>query len=132
MAIDEDQIAEAHTYRLPSMNVYALGSQLLTPVDLISQKRRVWDFLNTQLPQGAGPIQFHSDFGDTAALMLTIASPRLSDVEIAIRAPSIQKAAEETPVAALHCFPESVSLDAVRPLSPCSFLLFPSTTVVRD
>jgi outer membrane protein TolC len=38
MAIDEDQIAEAHTYRLPSMNVYALGSQLLTSVDLIFQK----------------------------------------------------------------------------------------------
>src|SRR5499427_8560060 len=81
--------------------------------------------LNGQLPQGAGPIQFQSDFGDTAALMLTIASPRLSDVEIAIRARSIQKAVEETRasisqkptaprVAALYCFPESVSPDAVR------------------
>ena len=81
--------------------------------------------LNNQLPQGAGPIQFQSDFGDTAALMLTIASPQLSDVEIAIRAQSIQKAVEQTRtaarvkpgstrVAALYCFPESVSLDAVR------------------
>ena len=81
--------------------------------------------LNGQLPQGAGPIQFQSDFGDTAALMLTIASPRLSDVEIAIRARSIQKAIEGTRgaspskgdgqrVAALYCFPESVSADAVR------------------
>jgi len=81
--------------------------------------------LNSQLPQGAGPIQFQSDFGDTAALMLTIASPRLSDVEIAIRSRSIQKAIEETRgsisqksrdprVAALYCFPESVSPEAVR------------------
>lgn len=81
--------------------------------------------LNSQLPQGAGPIQFQSDFGDTAALMLTIASPRLSDVEIAIRARSIRKAVEEARasisqkssgprVAALYCFPESVSPDAVR------------------
>ena len=81
--------------------------------------------LSGQLPQGAGPIQFQSDFGDTAALMLTIASPRLSDVEIAIRARSIQKAVEEARatakakssdprVAALYCFPESVSPDAVR------------------
>src|SRR5215467_7145189 len=81
--------------------------------------------LNGQLPQGAGPIQFQSDFGDTAALMLTIASPRLSDVEIAIRARSIQKAVDETRqsisqkssdprVAAVYCFPESVSPDAVR------------------
>ena len=29
------------------------------------------DALNSQLPQGAGPINFQSDFGDTAALMLT-------------------------------------------------------------
>jgi 2-polyprenyl-6-methoxyphenol hydroxylase-like FAD-dependent oxidoreductase len=37
-AIDEDQVAEARTYRLSSMNVYALGSQLLTPVDFTFQK----------------------------------------------------------------------------------------------
>src|SRR5215470_17871037 len=81
--------------------------------------------LNNQLPQGAGPIQFQSDFGDTAALMLTIASRRLSGVEISIRARSVQKAVEETRaavkrnpaaprVAALFCFPESVSPDSVR------------------
>src|SRR5215467_13521523 len=81
--------------------------------------------LNNQLPQGAGPIQFQSDFGDTAALMLTIASPRLSEVEIAIRSRSVQKAVEETRagarrnakdprVAAIFCFPESVSPDSVR------------------
>jgi len=37
-AIDEEQIAEARTYRLPSLSVYALGSQLLTPVDFTFQK----------------------------------------------------------------------------------------------
>src|SRR5262250_2125600 len=81
--------------------------------------------LSDQLPQGAGPIQFQSDFGDTAALMLTIASPRISEVEIAIRARGVQKAVEESRqnisrkpneprVAALYCFPESVSPEAVR------------------
>jgi len=81
--------------------------------------------LSGQLPQGAGPIQFQSDFGDTAAMMLTIASPRLSEVEIAIRAQSIQQAVNATRnnrvpkakgarVAALYCFPESVSPDSVR------------------
>src|ERR1700745_4102330 len=39
--------------------------------------------LNSQLPQGAGPIIFQSDFGDTATLMLTVASPKADDVEIA-------------------------------------------------
>ena len=41
------------------------------------------DALNSQLPQGAGPISFQSDFGDTAALMLTVASPKVDDIEIA-------------------------------------------------
>src|SRR5882672_3211394 len=50
--------------------------------------------LNTQLPQGAGPISFQSDFGDTAALMLTIASPKADQVEINIRAQEIQSAIE--------------------------------------
>src|SRR6202171_6818632 len=48
--------------------------------------------LNSQLPQGAGPISFQSDFGDTAALMLTIASPKADSVEIDIRARGIQSA----------------------------------------
>ena len=34
--------------------------------------------LNAQLPRGAGPIQFNSNFGDTAALMLTVASPNVT------------------------------------------------------
>ena len=50
VSMDEDQIAEAHTYRLPSMNVYALGSQLLTPVDFTFQKGVFGDF------PGIGPV----------------------------------------------------------------------------
>ena len=34
--------------------------------------------------RGVGPITFVKDFGSTAALMLTVASPRVSDVEIEI------------------------------------------------
>src|SRR2546429_417193 len=48
------------------------------------------DALNSQLPRGAGPISFQSDFGDTAALMLTIASPKADSVEIDIRAREIR------------------------------------------
>jgi len=46
------------------------------------------------LPDGAGPINFIKDFGDTAALMLTVASPKASDVEIDLRAKAVQKAIE--------------------------------------
>lgn len=48
--------------------------------------------LNQNLPQGAGPIQFNSNFGDTAALMLTVASPKENEVEIALRARAIEHA----------------------------------------
>src|SRR5271167_1723070 len=50
------------------------------------------DALNSQLPQGAGPITFQSDFGDTAALMLTVASPKADPNEIAVRSQTIQSA----------------------------------------
>src|SRR5260370_14784709 len=85
--------------------------------------------LNSQLPQGAGPISFQSDFGDTAALMLTIASPKADQVEIQIRAQTIQSAVQavsakrkhtehDVPVAIVYSFPRSISpatmLDAVQ------------------
>src|SRR5712671_142202 len=85
--------------------------------------------LNDQLPQGAGPIAFQSDFGDTAALMLTIASPKANQLEINIRAEEIQSAIESVrakrkrveyhaPVAIVYSFPRSISpatmLDAVQ------------------
>jgi multidrug efflux pump subunit AcrB len=42
------------------------------------------------LPPGAGPIQFLKDFGDTAALMLTVASPKAAEVEVSLRARAVQ------------------------------------------
>lgn len=51
-------------------------------------------YLNNRLPEGAGPIQFNSGFGNTAAMMLTVASPRESETEISIRARSIRNAIE--------------------------------------
>src|SRR5215831_14380301 len=48
--------------------------------------------LSNKLPKGAGPIQFNSNFGDTAALMLTVASPPASAIDVSIRARSVEKA----------------------------------------
>src|SRR5499433_3140783 len=47
------------------------------------------------LPQGAGPINFIKDFGDTSALMLTVASPKASDLDIELRAKAVQPAIEQ-------------------------------------
>ena len=81
--------------------------------------------LNSKLPQGAGPIQFNSDFGDTAAMMLTVASPPANAVDIAVRSGSIQRAIEQTRAAApksakqprvsvVYAFPVSVAASTIR------------------
>jgi multidrug efflux pump subunit AcrB len=81
--------------------------------------------LNSKLPQGAGPVQFNSDFGDTATLMLTIASPPAGDVEIALRARSIQNTIRQTRatepknsaqprISIVYSFPLSVAAGLVR------------------
>jgi multidrug efflux pump subunit AcrB len=81
--------------------------------------------LNSKLPQGAGPIQFNSDFGDTAAMMLTVASPPVSALEISLRARAIRKAIEDVRakepkkspqprITIVSGFPQSVSTDLVR------------------
>src|SRR5579859_1380101 len=80
--------------------------------------------LNSQLPQGAGPITFQSDFGDTAALMLTVASPRADDIEIAARANSVEAAIRKARdanqqngkgrrITVVDSFPQSISSRAV-------------------
>jgi len=43
------------------------------------------------LPEGAGPIQYIKEFGETSALMLTVASPPASDVQIQLLAKEIEK-----------------------------------------
>ncbi|HEV8146102.1 MAG TPA: efflux RND transporter permease subunit, partial [Bryobacteraceae bacterium] len=71
----------------------------------------------TDLPDGAGPITYLKDFGDTAALMLTVASPKASPSEISWRASEVRKsidAVRATKPAAVRtagvlCFPTTVS-----------------------
>src|SRR5262249_55646321 len=45
-----------------------------------------------ELPQGASPIDFQKDFGDTAALMLTVASPKARAGEVVLRARAVARA----------------------------------------
>jgi multidrug efflux pump subunit AcrB len=59
------------------------------------------------LPDGAGPINFIKDFGDTAALMLTVASPKVSEVELELRAKAIQSAIEQVRAQAKFVVPPS-------------------------
>lgn len=45
-----------------------------------------------QLPEGAGPLTYIKDFGDTSTLMLTVASPRVGAVELDVRAGAVATA----------------------------------------
>jgi multidrug efflux pump subunit AcrB len=75
--------------------------------------------VNANLPRGAGPVQFQSDFGDTAALMLTVASPPVNDIEVQLRAQSIQRAIQTArsgarrsslaPVSIVYSYPLALS-----------------------
>jgi hypothetical protein len=70
----------------------------------------------TDLPQGAGPITWISDFGDTAALMLTVARPPVPELESGLRAQGVRDAIEKVRggdvdgrATVLVCYPASVS-----------------------
>src|SRR3984893_7936695 len=103
----EDAVAENKTihpgtasdYGIRSVSLPAAAYVYVQLAENISDVKRQFsdinlklNALNVQLPQGAGPISFQSDFGDTAALMLTVASPKADQVEVNIRAQAIESA----------------------------------------
>jgi multidrug efflux pump subunit AcrB len=81
--------------------------------------------LNAELPSGASQVQFIKDFGDTTNLMLTVASPRVSGVELQLRARPIQAEIRKTRAAAsstaagrrvslIYAFPTTVDPKELR------------------
>ncbi len=46
--------------------------------------------LGPRLPSGVTGVQFQSDFGNTAALMMTVAGPPIDDLEVEMRARSVE------------------------------------------
>jgi multidrug efflux pump subunit AcrB len=75
------------------------------------------------LPDGAGPIDFVKDFGDTAALMLTVSSPKVSDADVTVRAQAARKEIDAARAAAgssarrvtlVQGLPSSVPTELVR------------------
>ena len=94
--IDEEQIAQAHTYRFPSMNVYALGSQLLTPVDFTFQKGAFGNF------PGIGPVpatntKIHTPLRPTFYGLMQFSQPLSQQYKIGlnIRQAKLAKLADE-------------------------------------
>jgi len=73
--------------------------------------------LGPRLPAGASDVQFQSDFGDTAALMMTVASPPVDDLEVEMRARSVEDAIRAARSAAGHSKLQPVSIIYTFPLS---------------
>src|SRR5262245_15434868 len=76
-------------------------------------------------PSGAGPVNFIKDFGDTAALMLTVASPKVSGAELDIRIRDTRAAIEKVrtsrkttapgkPFSIVQHFPRNMDAEAIQ------------------
>ncbi|MGD0436723.1 MAG: efflux RND transporter permease subunit [Bryobacteraceae bacterium] len=108
--------------RTESISQSNLSIVYVTLEDDEKDPHKQWDDIDlklksiTDLPDGAGPITYLKDFGDTAALMLTVASPQASPAEIAWRAGEARKAIDAARsrlpqaerVAGLLFFPTSI------------------------
>jgi len=102
----EEKLTEVSEVRAPSAEEYSIKSLTLDGLSVVNVQidykvndtKPVFNEMDlklrsiTDLPKGAGPIQFFSGFGDTAALMLTVASPKESEVAISLRAREIAAA----------------------------------------
>jgi multidrug efflux pump subunit AcrB len=99
----EEKIAEnVRVEKIESNTRTGITAVYMTLIDGTSDTGKEFDDIKlkldsiTDLPDGAGPIDFVKDFGDTAALMLTVSSPRVDESEVEARARSLRTAIEAT------------------------------------
>src|SRR5580700_9323059 len=134
----ESTIAENPNIRAPiggdfgikSLSLPSLSIVQVQLSDTVKDSKKEFSDMNLKLnslslPSGAGPVKFNSDFGDTAALMLTVASPLEDPSTIAVRARAVEVAIAKSraqrrlrgsgqPVSIVYCFPDSVPEDSVE------------------
>src|SRR5262245_22152220 len=99
--IEETIAKNSKIEKLESVSRTGLSAVYITLDEAVKDRGKEFDDIKLKLdaiaslPDGAGPIQFMKDFGDTAALMLTVASPKVDRVALELRAANIRKAVEE-------------------------------------
>ncbi len=122
----ETKIAENEKVeRIESTSRTGLSVVKVRLMENIKTTGEIFDDINLKLsgikdlPEGAGPIVFIKDFGDTATLMLTVGSPKAGEVEIDLRARELEKVIRELRARSVSFgHEERVSLAVVFPNLP--------------
>ncbi len=96
--VEEQMAQNSKVKRVESISRTHVSIVYVTLEDWVKDSAKEFDDIKLRLdgikdlPQGCQTIQFVRDFGDTAALMLTVASPQADDTEVSIRAQAIEEA----------------------------------------
>ncbi len=120
--IEQTVASNSNIARIESVSRANVSYVTLTLSDKVSDTGQTLDDIGGRLaavntlPQGAGPINFQRDFGDTATLLLTVASPRSDEREIELRTFAISDAIKrvrpagvETRASLILCLPLNVN-----------------------
>jgi len=125
----EQKLAEnSSVEKIESISRSSVSIVYVTVKEDVKDRDREFDDLQGRLdgihdlPQGAGPINFVKDFGDTAALMLTMASPKVSTIELELRARSVEQAIRRVRASAesgdratiIVSFPPTINAEPLR------------------
>ncbi len=134
----ESTVAENPNIRAPiggdfgikSLSMPGISIVQVQLADTVKDSKKEFSDMNLKLnslslPSGAGPLKFNSDFGDTAALMLTVASPLEDPSTIAVRAQAVAQTLTKfrtqrrlksggIPVSIVYCFPASAPEESVE------------------
>lgn len=106
----EQKIAESEFVQSPNARTFGIQSLTLSSVSMVqiqlapgtdrdkafNELNLKLNALNASLPEGAGPIQLNTEFGDTAAVLLSVASPKADATEITLRAEEIAQVIRRT------------------------------------
>ncbi len=96
--IEQTVASNSNIARIESISRANVSNVTLTLADKLTDTGQTLDDIGGRLaaintlPQGAGPINFQRDFGDTATLLLTVASPKADAREIDFRSVAILRA----------------------------------------
>ena len=133
----EQRIAEnAAIEKIESISRTSVAIVYVTLQDTVADPTKQFDDIQGKLdtirdlPAGAGPVNFIKDFGDTAAMLLTVASPRVGEVELALRAKALQadivrsRAGENGRATLVVAYPPAVSADPFRRAAAAAVTFF--------